>query len=73
MKDSQKIKKCRICGGTKFNTYLNLGSQPPSNSFVFKKNKNEKKYSLKIMLCRNCYLSQLDTVVSHKKIFDKYA
>jgi hypothetical protein len=73
MKDKQKVKKCRICGGTKFKTYLNLGDQPPSNSFVFKKNKKEKKYSLRLMLCSNCYLSQLDTVVSHKKIFDKYA
>jgi hypothetical protein len=73
MEDQKKVKKCRICDGLKFHTYLNLGDQPPSNSFFFKKNQKEKKYSLKVMLCSNCYLSQLDTVVSHKKIFDKYA
>jgi hypothetical protein len=72
MNNKQKVKKCRICGGSKFYTYLNLGNQPPSNSFVFKKNKKEKKYPLKVILCKSCYLSQLDTVVSHKKIFDKY-
>lgn len=72
MADQIKIKTCRICGGKSFYKYLDLGDQPPSNSFVFKRNQKEKKYSLKVILCKKCYLSQLDTVVSHRKIFDKY-
>ena len=68
------IKKCRICGSKKISRYIDLGKQPPSNSFVKKKDIfKQKKYPLRVVLCKNCGLSQLDTVVSSKSIFDKYA
>ena len=73
MQDQKKVLKCRICDNKFFYSYLNLGDQPPSNSFIFNKNQKEKKYPLRVILCKKCSLSQLDTVVSHKKIFDKYA
>ena len=38
-----KLKKCRICDNKKLHTYLNLGNQPPSNSFVKFSNQKEKK------------------------------
>ena len=34
---SFKIKKCRICNSKKLFEYIDLGNQPPSNSFVKKK------------------------------------
>ena len=34
---SFKVKKCRICNSKKFYNYIDLGNQPPSNSFVKKK------------------------------------
>ena len=44
---------------------MDLGTQPPSNSFVNKDElKYEKFFSLKVQLCENCGLSQLDTIVS---------
>ena len=43
-----KNKKCRICDNKKLHTYLNLGNQPPSNSFVKFSNQEEKKFSLKL-------------------------
>ena len=53
---------------TKIHTYLNLGNQPPSNSFV-KFSNQKKKFSPKVQICEKCGLSQLDTVVSPKNIF----
>ena len=72
MKDYKIVKNCRVCNKKSFYPYLDLGKQPPSNSFVFNKNTKEKKYSLRVLLCKYCGLSQLDTVVSHKKIFNNY-
>ena len=64
--------KCRICNNKKLYTYLNLGNQPPSNSFLKSKNLKEKKFPLKVKICENCGLSQLDTVVLAENIFDEY-
>ncbi len=72
MFNSFKVKKCRICDNKKLHTYLNLGNQPPSNSFVKFSNQEEKKFSLKVQICEKCGLSQLDTVVSPKNIFKDY-
>ena len=67
------LKHCRICFSKKLVTYLNLGKQPFSNSFLSYKNlKNEKKFPLKIVLCKNCGLSQLSIVPNTKFIFSKY-
>ena len=73
MFNSFKVKKCRICDNKKLHTYLNLGNQPPSNSFVKFSNQEEKKFSLKVQICEKCGLSQLDTVVSPKNIFSFYS
>ena len=56
---------CRICDNNVLKTYLDLGAQPPSNSFINKDElEYEKFFSLKVQLCENCGLSQLDTIVS---------
>ena len=66
-------KKCRICENDKLVNYLDLGNQPPSNSFIKKKNlKIEKSFPLIVQLCTICGLSQLDTVVASEDIFDEY-
>lgn len=67
-----KNKKCRICDNKNLYVYLNLGKQPPSNSFIKSKKTKEQKFSLKVQICENCGLSQLDTVVSPKNIFKDY-
>ena len=69
---SKKIKHCRICLSKKLYTYIDLGIQPPSNSFIQKRVEKEKKFPLRVKLCLDCALSQLDTVVSHKFIFSDY-
>ena len=73
MKKFKKVKKCRICGSANLKKYLNLGDQPLANSFLKKIDlKNEIKYPLQLLFCKNCKLSQLSIVVNPKLIFNKY-
>ena len=67
------LNHCRICFSKKLTSYFDLGKQPFSNSFLNYKNlKNEKKFPLKITLCKNCGLSQLSIIPNTKFIFSKY-
>jgi SAM-dependent methyltransferase len=67
------LKKCRICSSKKLNSYLDLGKQPFSNSFLNLKDiKKEKKFPLATVLCKNCGLSQLSIIPNTKFIFSKY-
>ena len=67
------LKHCRICSSRKLVSYLNLGKQPFSNSFLnYKDLKKEKKFPLVIILCKNCGLSQLSIIPNVKFIFSKY-
>ena len=67
------LKRCRICFSKKLISYLDLGKQPFSNSFLnYKDIKKEKKFPLKTVLCKNCGLSQLSIIPNTKFIFSKY-
>ena len=67
------LKHCRICFSKKLIGYLDLGKQPFSNSFLnYKDLKKEKKFTLIIVLCKNCGLSQLSIIPNTKFIFSKY-
>ena len=72
---SSKIKKiCRICENSDLHTYIDLGLQPPSNSFLKAEEiLYEKKFPLEVQLCQQCGLSQLTEVVASEDIFDEYA
>ncbi len=64
---------CRICGSGHLHEYLDLGDQPPSNSFIDAGEiAGEQTFPLKTVLCTNCGLSQLSDVVSAADIFDDY-
>jgi hypothetical protein len=68
-----KNDKCRYCSSTDLHSILNLGDQPPSNSFIDKtKIHFEQRFPLEIYLCRECYLVQLLDVVSASDIFGEY-
>jgi SAM-dependent methyltransferase len=67
------LKYCRICSSRKLVSYLDLGKQPFSNSFLnYKDIAKEKKFPLVIVLCKNCGLSQLSIIPNTKFIFSKY-
>ena len=71
--NSCKRDTCRICESDMLKEYLNLGNQPPSNSFIsLDQVKYEKSFPLKLNLCTSCGLSQLQDVVSGNDIFDDY-
>ena len=70
-----KLKKnCRLCSNDKFALVLDLGKQPPSNSFLTKNQlKNpEKKFPLRLYICKRCYHLQLLDVVDKKHLFSNY-
>jgi hypothetical protein len=64
---------CRFCGSRDLKRYLNLGEQPPSNSFLRQEElATEQRFPLDVYLCPACGLSQLGYVVSAQDIFDDY-
>ena len=65
--------KCRHCASDLQITFVDLGSSPPSNSYLTKKtiNKPEKWYPLKVMVCDNCWLVQTEDFVGVSEMFSK--
>ncbi len=62
-----KIKKCRSCGSKNFTKILSLGEQYLSD--FTKVNKKPKSFPLKIILCKNCFLVQLDYNAPQKYLY----
>ncbi|HYM65397.1 MAG TPA: class I SAM-dependent methyltransferase [Candidatus Sulfotelmatobacter sp.] len=71
MKKSYFTKKyCRCCKRNDLVKYLDLGNQPLANSYH--KKKSLPNFPLEVMLCTNCYHSQLSVVVKPNILFDNY-
>jgi SAM-dependent methyltransferase len=71
---SRQASHCRICGGGNLIPYLDLGEQPPSNTFPLPEEAgSEPRFPLVVQLCPACGLSQLTEVVAATDIFDDYA
>ena len=66
--------KCRICSSTNLNMILDLGEQPPANSFVDQNELNspEHKFPLRLFWCTDCYLVQLLDIVDKEYLFKNY-
>jgi len=67
-------KQCRLCSNDQFNLVLDLGKQPPSNAFLSKNQlkKPEKKFPLRLYVCKRCHHLQLRDVVDKKYLFSHY-
>ncbi len=68
--------KCRHCGTSLSNVFLDLGYAPPSNAYLtfadFKK--PEKYFPLKIYVCHKCWLVQTEDYALREELFtDDYA
>ena len=64
---------CRYCVSTALSDVLSLGDQPPSNSFLRREDlATERRYPLEVVVCTNCWRTQLRHVVSAAEIFDDY-
>lgn len=65
---------CRFCAAPLETVLVDLGEQPPSNSYLKAADQEENVYPLKAMVCGRCHLAQLDTTVDPGEIFhDDYA
>ena len=66
--------KCRICSSTNLTMILDLGEQPPANSFVDQNELNspESKFPLRLFWCTDCYLVQLLDIVDKEYLFKNY-
>ncbi|MEO6189148.1 MAG: class I SAM-dependent methyltransferase, partial [Saprospiraceae bacterium] len=63
---------CRFCRKELINEMVDLGFSPPSNSFLDTIGllKSETSYPLRIMVCDECFLVQIDEFASHEDIFN---
>ena len=65
--------KCRHCASDLQLTFVDLGSSPPSNSYLTNKtiNEPEKWYPLKVMVCDKCWLVQTEDFVGVGEMFSE--
>lgn len=63
--------KCRHCSAELKHTFADLGSAPPSNSYLTEKTlwEPEKWYPLKILVCDQCWLVQTEDFVATRELF----
>ncbi len=68
--------KCRHCGEELVNLFIDLGSAPPSNSYLTSRlmQSCEKWYPLRVLVCDKCWLVQTEDFVEATEMFsDDYA
>lgn len=65
--------KCRFCGTTLTHEFIDLVNAPPSNAFLTENQLNEPEifYPLKLFVCHNCFLVQIDEYKDSKEIFNQ--
>ena len=63
--------KCRHCNTALKKEVIDLGHQPPSNSYLTleKLGEPEQTYPLKVFLCQKCWLMQIPEYASYKELF----
>jgi len=63
--------KCRYCGTSLHDVFLDLGSAPPSNAFLKAADLSapELYFPLKLYTCTRCHLVQVDEVQKHDALF----
>ena len=63
---------CRFCNHPLTHEFVDLGFSPPSNAFLETSQLNEPEtyYPLKIMVCEQCFLVQIDEFAKHDDIFN---
>ena len=71
---AREIKHCRVCNSKNLFEFLDLGSLPIPNGFLEKEDlkKEERRYPLVVVYCRNCSLTQLKYIVDPGVMFRNY-
>ena len=65
------VKKCRLCYSQHLSKILDLGKQPPANRLHNNK-VIQKKFNLKLLMCKKCKTLQLSNSLDPKFLFKKY-
>jgi hypothetical protein len=67
--------QCRLCGQTLRHGFVDLGMSPPCESYLTAEqlNKMEAFYPLRVYVCEDCLLVQLEAYVQPEAIFSEYA
>lgn len=68
----KKVKKCRICYGSRLLHILNLKDQPPANSLRNHLNDKIRSIPLNLMFCKDCCTVQLQETVKPDYLFSDY-
>jgi 2-polyprenyl-3-methyl-5-hydroxy-6-metoxy-1,4-benzoquinol methylase len=65
--------KCRFCGNVLERVLIDMINAPPSNAYltIERLNEEEAYYPLKVLVCENCWLVQVDEYKSSDEIFCK--
>ena len=65
------ISKCRMCSGSSFYKFLDLGKTPPADQFLFAEQLKgpEESYPLEVVVCETCSLVQLNYVVPPEVLY----
>lgn len=73
--EARTVTACRSCGGSLGATFCDLGRMPLANSYLppGADLEAERSFPLKAVVCDECRLVQLDTVVDAEGIFSDYA
>lgn len=66
--------KCRCCGSSDLEKYLDLGLMPLANNLEISsiRAKEIERYPLQVMFCNSCGLSQLSVIIDPVKMFSYY-
>jgi SAM-dependent methyltransferase len=67
------LTNCLCCGSANLKLVLDLGVQPPANSYTLTEKERVEEYPLGLNLCESCWHAQLSFCVDRREIFDRYA
>lgn len=64
--------QCRFCKTTLIHEFIDMGNAPASNSFLTKEQLNEPEifYPLRVFVCHQCFLVQMDEYKKSEAIFN---
>jgi SAM-dependent methyltransferase len=64
---------CRSCGEEALLPMLDLGTTPPANAFLERKDldASESLFPLRVVVCQNCFLVQLQDTLDPKALFER--
>lgn len=63
---------CRVCGSTNLVKYIDLGRLPLTNNLCTSITECPDRYPLQVLVCTECWLSQLSIVVDPELLFGNY-